>query len=68
MVLTIGWIMSTISSYISVHFLLKGHDKSRKKIEVLIQFLDRVLAVCYMLITVLLRLRNLLFLCNVFPT
>ncbi|CAN1839087.1 hypothetical protein LINPERHAP1_LOCUS35657 [Linum perenne] len=59
MVLTIGWIMF-LSSYISVHFLLKGHDKSRKKIE--------VLAVCYMLITVLLRLRNLLFLCNVFPT
>ncbi|CAN1307837.1 Glycerol-3-phosphate acyltransferase 9 [Linum perenne] len=31
-VLTIGWIVF-LSSYIPVHFLLKGHDKLRKKIE-----------------------------------
>ncbi|KAJ6927533.1 glycerol-3-phosphate acyltransferase 9 isoform X2 [Populus alba x Populus x berolinensis] len=32
LVLTIGWIIF-LSSYIPVHFLLKGHDKLRKKIE-----------------------------------
>ena len=32
-VLTIGWIIF-LSLYMPVHFLLKGHDKLRKKIEV----------------------------------
>ncbi|XP_030942436.1 glycerol-3-phosphate acyltransferase 9 [Quercus lobata] len=32
LILTIGWIIF-LSSYIPVHFLLKGHDKLRKKIE-----------------------------------
>ncbi|KAF3958219.1 hypothetical protein CMV_016848 [Castanea mollissima] len=32
LILTIGWIIF-LSSYIPVHFLLKGHDKLRKKME-----------------------------------
>ncbi|XP_050255619.1 glycerol-3-phosphate acyltransferase 9-like [Quercus robur] len=32
LILTIGWIIF-LSSYIPVHFLLKGHDKLRKKFE-----------------------------------
>ncbi|KAH8510420.1 hypothetical protein H0E87_008107 [Populus deltoides] len=42
LVLTIGWIIF-LSSYIPVHFLLKGHDKLRKKVEVSIIYLLKFL-------------------------
>lgn len=38
LVLTIGWIIF-LSAFIPVHFLLKGHDKLRKNLEVQIVLL-----------------------------
>lgn len=46
LVLTIGWIIF-LSSFIPVHFLLKGHDKLRKRIEVLIH----LVAFCYLIVS-----------------
>ena len=47
-VLTLGWIIF-LSSFIPVHFLLKGHDKLRRKLEVCVLTSSNFVSNCFML-------------------